>query len=300
MGRLHAGYYVNHPAAQLVGISDVDESVAAPLARTLGCEYHASNLDLIGLVDAVSIAVPATEHRHVTAPFIDAGVHVLMEKPLAASVKDGRRLVDLAKANDTKLVVVHQERFNAAAVEVSKRLEGRPMNIEVKRYGHHGGRNDDVDVIVDLMIHDIDLILSWEGSPIEQLVAMGSVVSTGHVDDAYARIAFESGTVADVFASRVSQHRERIIKIDDGENRYRLDMATQTASYTTSENGEEPVHEARDLTGNRDAVPRQTLGMQISHFMDVLTKNVTPLVGGDEGLAALQVAERIASDIELA
>ncbi len=295
MGKLHAGYYANHSDVDLVGVVDVDQNRSETIASELGCSSFTNSEDLVGKVDAVSVAVPSSLHYPAAKPFIEAGVHILMEKPLASSVDDAEKIVDLANKHKVKLLVGHQERFNSAVMAAAERIS-MPKFINAQRLGQFAGRNDDVDVITDLMIHDIDLILVLTKSPVTEVLAMGATVITDHVDVVNARIQFESGAVANVTASRASSKRERTMEIYEGSQMLSLNLIDQTITSTSvvpSRSEDDANIVEKPVTFPK----KQTLETEVNHFVETLTNGVEPLVTGEDGLLALKVARMVHAEV---
>jgi len=211
LGRFHAEKYASSAKATLIGVVDIDEARATEIAASVGVEAFTDYRELFGRVRCVSIAVPTGFHYRVARDFIDAGIDVLVEKPLTADITEARELVRAAKANNVLLQVGHLERFNPAI----RRLEGvikDPKFVECHRLAPFVERGTDVDVVLDLMIHDIDVIASLVRAPVERVEAVGVPVLTDKPDIANARIKFANGCIANVTSSRVSLKRERKIR----------------------------------------------------------------------------------------
>ena len=215
LGRFHALIYSRMDNVELVGVVDTNPETAARVAGECACSAFERSGDLLGKVDAVSIVVPTTAHLDEARPFLQAGVHMLLEKPIASTVEDGAEIVRLAEAAGVILQIGHLERFNAGVMALAERIN-RPRFIEAHRMGGFVERATDVDVVSDLMIHDIDIILSLVKSEITAISAVGTPVLTAHVDIANARLEFANGTVANVIASRVSEKRMiRLLEFDE-------------------------------------------------------------------------------------
>lgn len=203
LGRFHALIYSRMTDVVLVGVVDADPARAQAVAAEAGCAVFDRALDLVDRVDAVSIVVPTTLHWSAAEPFLRRGIAVLIEKPIAATQADGAAIVQLAGDHGALVQIGHVERFNAGVMALAERITA-PRYIEAQRMGGFTERATDVDVVSDLMIHDIDIILALVGEPISSISAVGSAVLTPHVDIASARLEFVNGTVANVVASRVS------------------------------------------------------------------------------------------------
>ncbi len=296
MGQLHASNYAMLASVDLVAVSDIDAEAGREVADRYQCRFFENNEDMIGLVDAVSIAVPSVWHLKVAEPFIKAGVHILMEKPLASTVEEAQRIVDLSDEYGVSLLVGHQERFNSAVMALADRLI-EPKFVNAERLGQFAGRNGDVDVITDLMIHDIDLILTLMKSSVKHVSAVGASVITDHVDIANARLEFESGAVANVTASRVSNEKVREFKIYDGSQHLTLDLLRQRITSTSTSSQGDAAD--KELLVEPIAVPsRHTLETEIEHFVETLSGRTPPLVSGIDGLSALRVANMVHKEIE--
>ena len=295
LGRFHALIYSRMPGVHLVGIADCDGETARRVAEECGCPAHASGLELLDKVDAVSIVVPTTAHLEEARPFLERGIHTLMEKPIAATEAEGREIVKLAEASGAILQIGHLERFNAGVMALAERIH-KPRFIEAHRMGGFVARATDVDVVSDLMIHDIDIILSLVGSDITAISAVGTPVLTQHVDIANARLEFANGTVANVIASRVSEKKMRRIRVFE-QNRYEsldfIDQRIETA-YPKERPGEawpEVVTESVNIE------PVKPLDAELAAFVDCIATGRRPLVDGAVGLNALEVALRVKREI---
>ena len=295
MGSLHAQHFAANEHVDLVGVVDIDSNQAHCVAESVGCAAYTEPDPLLGDIDAVSIAVPSVLHRKVAEIFLDEGIHMLMEKPLASSVTDAEFIVEKAKENSVKLLVGHQERFNSAIMEIAHRID-QPKYIEAHREGQFAGRGGDVDVITDLMIHDIDLVLAMVNSPVKSVSALGASVVTSHVDIANARLGFENGTVANVTASRVANGRARNYKIYMPRQILDLDLLDQSVWLHSKVDG---IAVGSDRTEQRiDTVPAITLKHEIDHFVDIVRNGGDPFVSGDDAVSALRVAQMVREKID--
>ncbi|MHC4599881.1 MAG: Gfo/Idh/MocA family protein, partial [Planctomycetota bacterium] len=212
LGRIHARIYSEIDGVDLVAVVDTDRACAAEVAAAHGGEGLTDYRELLDRVDAVSIATPTALHAEVGEAFLSKGVHVLMEKPLASDLRQAQRLVEVAKAGKALLQVGHVERFNPAVMAAEKVI-GVPLFVEVHRLSPFTFRSSDIDVILDLMIHDIDIIRHLVKTPLDRVEAAGVPIVSGAVDIANARLVFKNGCVANVTASRVSAKRMRKIRI---------------------------------------------------------------------------------------
>ena len=212
LGAIHAAIYARMPDVQLVGVVDTNSDTAANIASKYDCNIFESGSSLLGKVDAVSVAVPTSFHRRVAEPILSDGIPMLLEKPVAHSLEDSRKIVECANGSGAILQIGHLERFNAGVIRLTEELD-EPRFIEVHRLGEFVERVSDVDVVTDLMIHDIDIVLSLVSANLRYVSAVGSRVITDHVDIANARLEFENGAIANVTASRVSKNTFRRIRI---------------------------------------------------------------------------------------
>ena len=289
LGRFHAKIYAAMPEVELVGVADVNASAAKTVATQYGCAAYADPRELLGKVDAVSVVVPTVYHAEVARPFLERKVHMLMEKPIAPTYEESRALVEQAEAAGVIFQVGHLERFNAGVMALAERCVN-PRFIEVHRLGPFVDRATDVDVVTDLMIHDIDIVLALVKSPIRNIAANGIPVITDHVDIANARIEFENGAVANVTASRVSNKKFRRIRVFGDRHYYGLNYVDQKLEVTEAvpdgDGGKWPKIETRVL----DIVPRPPLDTELEYFVRSVRTGTPPLVNGRVGLEALRVA----------
>ena len=295
LGRFHAEKYAAHPEAQLVAVVDVDGRRAHEIARALGVEAVTDHRALIGRVDCASIAVPTNGHFAVARDLLEGGVDVLVEKPVTTTVDEAKALVELAVRGGRVLQVGHLERFNPAVLA----LEGivtQPRFIECHRLAPFTDRGTDVDVVLDLMIHDLDVILSMVHSPLRAVEAVGVPVLTTSVDIANARLRFANGCIANVTASRVSLKRERKLRIfqadayvavDYGERRVRICRREPDAEGQTALVLEE-----------REVPEGDALELEIDAFLRAVRDREPPPVSGWDGLRALEVAHVIRESLE--
>ncbi|HAU66989.1 MAG TPA: gfo/Idh/MocA family oxidoreductase [Gammaproteobacteria bacterium] len=294
LGQIHAKIYSEMDNVELVMLADTDRERGDALALKYGCAATTSFLDLIDQVDAVSIVVPTSLHYDVAQPFLEAGIATLMEKPIAATVDEARKLVDLAAQNDAPFLIGHLERYNPALRAVAEKVAD-PKYIEVHRLGTFVERATDVDVITDLMIHDLDLVLSLVDEEPNDVQAIGASVVTSHVDLANVRLGFPSGAVANITASRVSNKRFRRFRVFGPEGYYGINLMDQELDIVTK--GVIPVDEAfaKLEVSHKKFENEQPLQVELAHFIDVAQRLSMPMVTGLQGLRALQLAEQIQS-----
>lgn len=295
LGRFHALIYSRMPDVDLVGVVDTDPARVREVADEVGCPGYTETVVLEGLVDAVSIVVPTTAHLAVAAPLLRLGVHTLMEKPIAATFADGAEIVRLAEASGALLQIGHLERYNAGVMALAQRIS-EPLYIEAQRMGGFVERATDVDVVSDLMIHDIDIILSLVGAEVQDIAAVGAPVLTEHVDIASARLSFTNGAVANVVASRVSDKPMRRIRIFQRKAYLSLDFVEQTIDIARTRQVE--GQERPEIHRERIQVePVRPLDEELAAFVTCVREGRPPLVDGQVGLKALQVALEVQRSI---
>ncbi|MCX5515260.1 Gfo/Idh/MocA family protein [Kaistia algarum] len=288
-GSFHARHHAANAKSRLVGVVDADSARADAAAATHGAQAFSDHRDLIGRVDAVSITVPTSLHHGVAGDFLDAGVHVLIEKPIAHSPEAARDLIARAKASGAVLQIGHIERFSPVFGLLKQRVV-QPRHIECVRIGPWRGRAVDVDVVLDLMIHDIDLVLSLVASPVESVDAVGSPVLSPTNDFAHAQLRFANGTTAHLSASRVAERTERAIRLVEPDRYWTADMAERTVSSFSRTAG-------LDSREAFSVPPSDNLALEIDSFLDAVATTSRPLVDGKAGLDALMVAEAILRSI---
>ena len=296
LGRFHARIYADMPDVDLVGVADIDATRAREIAEQHGCQAYADARDLLDRVDAVSIVVPTVYHVEVARPFLERGVHMLIEKPIAPTTEAAETLVELADRAGVIFQVGHLERFNAGIMELAARVQ-HPRFLEVHRLGEFVDRATDVDVVTDLMIHDIDIVMSLVRSGIRNIAADGIPVITDQVDIANARIEFENGAVANVTASRVSNKKLRRIRIFGREHYYGLDYIGQKIEIVRAVPDPSGGKWPKIVTEMLDVTPHPPLDTEIAHFVRCVRTGETPLVNGRVGLEALRVAQLVREKI---
>jgi len=295
LGRFHALIYSRMPNVELVGVVDPDVDRVRAVAAEVGCAALTSIAELPWELDAVSVAAPTTVHLEVAAPFLRRGVHMMLEKPIAATREEGEEIVRLAQDAGATLQIGHLERFNAGVMALAEKISA-PRYVEAQRMGGFTERGTDVDVISDLMIHDIDIILSLVRSPIRQVAAVGTPVLTEHIDIANARLEFANGAVANVVASRVSEKKTRRIRVFQSSGYLSLDFIGQTIDIAYPKALQES--ERPEIVRERIAVePVKPLDRELEAFVECVRTSRPPLVDGRAGLDALKVAIEVQSSI---
>jgi predicted dehydrogenase len=294
LGRFHAQKWSSLPDCRLVAVADPDAAVRAAVAAELHTEAIADWRELLGRVDAVSIATPTPLHHPIARACLDAGIHVLVEKPVTTTADEARDLIQAAAANRRVLQVGHLERFNSA-VQAIEGIVTRPRFIESHRLAPFRQRGTDVSVVLDLMIHDIDLIQSIVRSPLATVDAIGTAVFSDDLDIVNARLRFASGCVANVTASRVSVKTERKLRLVQDDAYLSLDL--QQKILTLIRKGAPPAagELPQFVIEERSYEQGDALRLEIQAFVDSIRTGRPPLVGGEDGLAALETAIRIAA-----
>ncbi len=289
LGSRHAAIYSKLPGVELVGVCDIVEHRAQEVA--LAChtsafkDYHG----LLTQVDAASIVVPSHDHFLISKSFLEHGVHVLIEKPITTTLAEADKLLALAKKKGRIIQVGHIERFNPA-IRAIKNIIHTPRFIECHRLGPYQPRMQDVGVTLDLMIHDIDIVLDLVRSPIRSIDAIGALVLSKTEDIANARIRFKNNAVCNLTASRVIAEPQRRIRIFQDGAYISLDYVTQEAHIFTKENGH-IQHKKIDITKS------DSLKEELTDFIDCVRSKKRPLVSGEEGRAALALALQISAQI---
>lgn len=311
LGSLHAKMYASIEFVELQGVYDVDMARAEQVAAQYGTKAYASMDDLLGKVEAVSIATTTKAHFHVGQKALERGVHVFIEKPITETIEQAKVLVELAEQKKLKLQVGHIERFNPAILALEPyRL--KPMFIESHRLAQFNPRGSDVAVVLDLMIHDIDLILSLVHSPVKRIDANGVAVVSESVDIANARLQFESGCVANVTASRISQNKMRKMRMFQHDAYISVDFQQGLAEVFRLVDEGDPDLKPTLMLGQieRGAKKRlivyeqpdikdvNALEYELRIFVDSIRNGSEPPVTGRDGLQALEVAQEILQIIE--
>ena len=292
LGRFHAQKYAALPESRLVAVVDTDRDARERVAAEVGCRAVAEYREILGEVDAVSIATPTPLHFPIGRECLERGVHVLVEKPVTATLEEGRTLVETAARSGRILQVGHLERFNAAILALEGTL-GRPRFIESHRLAPFRERGTDVNVVLDLMIHDIDLIQSLVGAPIESIDAVGaSVFSTG-LDIANARIRYAGGCVANTTASRVSLKMERKLRLFQDDAYVSIDLQQKVLTIVRKPPAGQPATPGQVVIEERSYEQGDALGLEIGSFLRSIREGRPPAVTGEDGLRALDTAIRI-------
>lgn len=292
-GRNHVRVYRELADAELVGVVDTNAERAAQVAAEFSTQVLPDFAALAGRVDAASVAVPTVEHARIGSELLERGVDLLVEKPMATSVAEADRLIAEAQRRGRILQVGHVERFNPAIAAVEK-VVARPLFFEVHRLGVFSPRSLDVDVVYDVMIHDLDIVQALVGAEATDLKAVGIPVLTEKVDIAHARIEFASGTVANFTASRVSTERVRKMRFFQEHEYLSVDYARQDAlRVRVRQGGPQPQFDFEKLPTE----PEEPLRAELRAFLHAVRTRTTPRVDGAAGRRALELADRVMAGI---
>jgi predicted dehydrogenase len=296
LGRFHAQKYAQLAECELVAVVDGREDVRKAVAAETGAQPIADYRELLGKVDAVSVVTPTPAHFAIADAFLAAGAHVLVEKPITETPEQARGLIARAASNQRILQVGHLERFNAAVLAAEPHLNA-PRFMECHRLAPYKERGTDVNVVLDLMIHDIDLVQSLAGSELVSIDAIGSPVFSGEIDIANARLRFANGCVANTTASRVSLKTERKLRIFEDAAYISLDLQQKILTLIRKREG---VPQAGQLPVSIEEASLEqgdALKSEIISFLDCIRNNRRPIVSGEDGLRALETAIRITEQV---
>lgn len=316
MGRIHAKVYSQLESCELVAVVDTNEDSAKALAAEYSCQCYTDAADLIGKVDAVTISAPTIYHCQLAKLFIENGIAVMIEKPLAATVQEGREIVELAKKHNVVVAVGHSERCNPVC-QAMKRLDIEAKFIEASRISPYPFRSTDIGVVLDVMIHDIDIVLSLAGSKIKRVEAVGVNVIGDHEDICNARVIFENGCVANMTASRLAMKTERKVRVFSRQAYLSLDyLKKEGVAIKAGPNVDvmkwiKEHQDAEDFDFSTVNWPdlltieqleiddREPLRVEQESFIEAVSKeDARPEVTGEEGLAAIECAHLILESIK--
>ncbi len=317
MGKLHARVLSQMDNTELVCVVDSNPAAAKAVARQRDCEALTDVADAVDKVDAAIIAVPTTAHADAATPFLAAGKAVLIEKPISADIATAKKLISLAKKNGTSIQVGHTERFNPAVLAIQK-YEIKPKFIEAHRISPYTFRSADVGVVLDMMIHDIDLVLMLAGGTVKSVHAIGVNVIGAPEDICSARLIFDNGCVANITASRLAIKTERKMRIFSTEAYLSVDYGKKIGIVIQKSQNLDLIQMAReadaeDLAQLAESIDFKTivnseelvvddstepLRMQAEAFRDTVMDGVPPIVSAEDGLAAVQVANDIVASVK--
>jgi predicted dehydrogenase len=292
LGKFHAEKYATHPDCELVAIVDIDPLIAKEIALKYNAKAVSNYKTILSQVDAVSIVVPTSLHHQLSKDFLMAGVHVLVEKPITVTVKEADELISIAREKKVILQVGHLERFNPAILGLNEN-ESKPLFIESHRLSPFNPRANDVSVVLDLMIHDIDIILALVNSEVERIDASGTAVLTQGTDIANARLTFKNGCVANVTASRISMKVERKMRMFRPCSYISVDF--QNKILTKHHTGNKEMFPGIPEIETEESVFEggDALLEEIKHFIGCIQTGKNPLVSGEAGRRALETAIKI-------
>jgi predicted dehydrogenase len=296
LGRHHARILSDLPGVELVAVVDTNRARAEEIAETRKTRPLVDYREVVGHVDAVTIAVPTERHLEIAAPLLEAGLPVLVEKPMARSLAEADAMIAAAREAGVPLGVGHTERFNPAVAE-ARPLLADPRFIEVHRLGTFPERSLDIDVVFDLMIHDLDVLLSLVTSDVESIEAVGVPVLTGRVDIANARLRFANGCIANLTASRISRDRVRRIRFFQHSAYLSIDYTAQKIEVwrLVKKDGAMPSIQG----GAVEVVQEEPLKRELVDFIDAVRTGRAPAVSGQDGRRALELATRIVEKMSL-
>ena len=297
LGQFHLQKYAKLENCEIVGAADVLEERASNAAALHGCQAMTDYRQMIGSVDAVSIAVPTQCHHAVAKAFLKAGVHVLLEKPIAETLAQADELIALADKSRLVFQIGFVERFNPAVVAL-REVIGRPLFIESHRLHPFFERGTDVDVILDLMVHDLDIILHFVNSPLQDVDAVGTAVLSDKVDIANARLRFQNGCAANITASRISIKTMQKVRFFGLEGYHAVDFAKRDLLSLQRLKG--PQGQIEIVQNHVEIIQKDPLEEEIRSFIDAVVQGTPSVVPGREGRRALDVALRILDEIKKA
>ncbi|MFC4313093.1 Gfo/Idh/MocA family protein [Steroidobacter flavus] len=297
LGRFHAQKYAQIAGSTLVGVVDANAEACAKVAAELGTKAVSDYRELFGAVDAVSLAVPTPLHHAIGCELLKNGIDVLIEKPIATTVAEARELVDLARTHKRILQVGHLERFNPAVLAAAERLQ-TPRFVESHRLAPFKQRGTDVSVVLDLMIHDIDLIQELVGTPIEHIDAVGATVFSGEIDIVNARLRFQGGCVVNTTASRISLKQERKIRIFQDDAYLSVDMQQKILTVIRKKDAAPVESPAQVSIEEQNFDQGDALLAEIEAFLKAVRERSTPVVTGEDGLRALETAMKITALVQ--
>ena len=290
MGKIHLQKLSSFDEIQIVGIVDVDTKRANDLAQPINVPAFNNYKKLLGNVDGVIIATPTETHYQIAKDFLKSGTHILLEKPITSRQDQAQELIDLAQARQLILQVGFLERFNPAISKILPIIK-KPLLIESRRLSEFTGRSTDIDVVLDLMIHDIDLILSIVREDVCDIRAQGVSFITDKLDMASARIEFSNGCIADLNASRISSKKERTLTVFEANQIFFIDLLNRRVVYSAKEQN-------KDIDTEEYTVdPIDAVKYEISLFIQSILTGTAPIVRGEDGLRALTLADQVKQHI---
>jgi predicted dehydrogenase len=296
LGRFHAQKYAQATGCELVAVADSRQDAGEKVAAEVATRWVEDYRELLGNVDAVSIVTPTPAHFPIARDFLNAGAHVLVEKPITETVGEAREMIELAASNKRVLQVGHLERFNAAILAAEPYLRS-PRFVECVRMAPYRERGTDVNVVLDLMIHDIDIVQTIVDAPITSIDAVGTPVFSDEIDIANARIHFANACVANVTASRVSVKTERKLRIFEDAAYLSLDLQQKILTLIRKRPPSDPPGPLPVIIEEQNLDQGDALKAEIESFLDCIRTGRPPVVSGEAGLMALETAMRITEQV---
>jgi predicted dehydrogenase len=296
LGRFHAQKYAQAAECELVAVADSRQEAGGKVADEVGTRAVTDYRELLGQVDAVSVVTPTPAHFPIARDFLNAGAHVLVEKPITETIDEAREMIALAAKNKRVLQVGHLERFNAAILAAEPYLRS-PRFVECHRMAPYRERGTDVNVVLDLMIHDIDIVQTIVGAPITRIDAIGTPVFSEEIDIANARIHFANGCVANATASRVSVKTERKLRIFEDDAYLSLDLQQKILTLIRKRPASEPPGPLPVTIEEQNLDQGDALKAEIESFLNCIRTGGPPVVSGEAGLMALETAMRITEQV---
>lgn len=297
LGRFHAQKYASLPKSRLVAVVDTDAEARERVAAETGCRGYADFREILGEVDAVSIATPTPLHHRIARECLERGVHVLVEKPITETLPEARELLEIADRRRVVLQVGHLERFNPAILALGGSL-GTPRFVESHRLAPFRERGTDVNVVLDLMIHDIDLIQSLVRAPITSIDAVGTSVFSSGLDIVNARIRYANGCVANTTASRASMKTERKLRLFQDDAYVSIDLQQKVLTIVRKPPEGAAVTPGQVSIEERTYEQGDALRLEIEAFLGSIVEGRPPVVSGTDGLQALETALRITEMVQ--
>lgn len=296
LGNFHAQKYALLPDVELVAVADTDSARGAEIAHKYATRAVTDYRVVLNDIDLVSIVVPPAHHYEVASDCLQAGVHALVEKPVTETVEEAETLIDLARRGNLVLQVGHLERFNPVLLALRQYVR-TPQRIETQRFSAYQKRGTEVDVVLDLMIHDIDIVLSLASSPVRSIQSSGTAVATRDIDIAHARIEFDDGLVAELAASRVSQDPTRSMKVFQGNEYLELDYMNHELHRGSFADGKPHEDESRVTFASESVSGTDVLMDELTSFVSAVRHGAAPEVSGEDGKRALELAIEISRRI---
>jgi predicted dehydrogenase len=298
LGRFHAQKYAQAAQCELVGVVDARQEARDTVAGEVGTRALADYRELLGAVEAVSVVTPTPAHFSIARAFLESGAHVLVEKPITETTHEARELIELASRCGRILQVGHLERFNSAILAAEPHLRA-PRFVECHRLAPYRERGTDVNVVLDLMIHDIDIVQTIVGAPVKTIDAVGTPVFSEDIDIANARITFTNGCVVNATASRVSLKTERKMRIFEDDAYLSLDLQQKILTLIRKRGPDEPAGPLPVIIEEQSLDQGDALKAEIDSFLACIRDGRPPVVTGEAGLMALETAMRITEQVRL-